>query len=74
MFLKPHGKIDLNHRAHFLRGTPPMSVVIVAAQDGRYSILSPDLKRCGTRCNLENTVEPTCRNQGQTVEPITVDL
>jgi hypothetical protein len=44
MFLKPHGKIDLKHRAFFLQGVPSKTTVIVAAQDGQFSILSTDLK------------------------------
>ena len=44
MFLKPDGKIDLEHRAYFLRGAPHRSVVIAAAEDGQLSIISPDLK------------------------------
>jgi hypothetical protein len=31
MFLKPDGKIDLEHREYFLRGAPNRSVVIAAA-------------------------------------------
>jgi hypothetical protein len=43
MFLKPDGKIDLEHRAYFLRGAPHHSVVIAASEDGSLSILSPGL-------------------------------
>ena len=42
--LKPEGKIDLDHRAYFLRGAPPRSPLIAAAEDGRMSIVGPDLK------------------------------
>ncbi|OAI38717.1 hypothetical protein AYO40_01810 [Planctomycetaceae bacterium SCGC AG-212-D15] len=44
MFVKPDGKIDLEHRACVLRGVPQRSVVIAAAGDGQLSILSPDLE------------------------------
>jgi hypothetical protein len=44
MFLKPDGRIDLEHRAYFLRGASHRSVVIAAAEDGQLSILSADLK------------------------------
>lgn len=40
MFLKPDGKIDLEHRACFLRGAPPHSAVIAAAEHSQLSILS----------------------------------
>jgi hypothetical protein len=43
VFLRPDGRIDLGHRAFFLRGTPGRTVV-VAAEDGHVSILAPDLK------------------------------
>lgn len=49
MFLKPDGKIDLEHRAYFLRGAPLRSVVIAAAADGLLSIVSPDLKKVQLR-------------------------
>jgi hypothetical protein len=45
ILLKPDGKIDLEHRAYFLRGAPPRTVVIAAAEDGQLSIISPDLKK-----------------------------
>jgi hypothetical protein len=45
MYLKPDGRIDLEHRSLFLRGDPFRSNVVSAAEDGRMSILSPDLKR-----------------------------
>jgi hypothetical protein len=41
-FLKPHGKIDLDHRAYFLRGTPAKSGAVAAARGGEFSILTPD--------------------------------
>lgn len=44
MILKPDGRIDIDHRAYHLRGAPGRSVVVAAAEDGRYSILSFDLK------------------------------
>jgi hypothetical protein len=43
MFLKPDGRIDLRHRANFLRGAPDKSRVIAAAEDGHFSILSSNL-------------------------------
>jgi hypothetical protein len=49
MFLKPDGRIDLEHRACFLRGAPHRSVVIAAAEDGQLSILSPDLQKVQLR-------------------------
>ncbi len=50
MFLKPQGKIDLEHRAYFeLRGAPFRSRVIAAAEDGQLSILSPDLEEVQVR-------------------------
>jgi hypothetical protein len=49
IFLKPDGKIDLEHRAYFLRGAPHRTVVIAAAEDGQLSILSPDLKKVQLR-------------------------
>jgi hypothetical protein len=44
MVLRPGGTIDLEHRAFFLRGVPRQSVIVAAAEDGRFSILGPDLK------------------------------
>jgi hypothetical protein len=41
---RPGGRIDLEHRAFFLRGGPRSSVAVAAAQDGRFSVLSADLK------------------------------
>src|SRR2546430_16948180 len=50
MFLKPDGRIDLEHRAYFfLRGAPPRSVVLAAAEDDQLSIVSPDLKKVQLR-------------------------
>jgi hypothetical protein len=43
LFLKPEGRIDLDHRAGFLQGSPHRSVVVAVAKDGEYSILSSDL-------------------------------
>src|SRR5216683_1565293 len=43
LFLKPEGKIDLDHRALFLRGLPGQSFVIAAAEDGQFSVISSDL-------------------------------
>src|SRR5262245_49542015 len=45
MFLKPQGQIDLAHRAYFLGGVPPQSIVVAAAEGGQLSVLSSDLKR-----------------------------
>ena len=60
MFLKPDGKIDLEHRAyHFLRGAPPRSVVIAAAEDGQLSIVSPDLKKVQLR-RLPSKIRAVC--------------
>jgi hypothetical protein len=44
MFLKPDGRIDLEHRAYFLCGAPHQSVTVAAAEDGQLSIIRPDLK------------------------------
>ncbi len=44
LFLKPDGKVDLEHRAYFLRGAPHQSAVVAAAQDGQLSIINPALK------------------------------
>jgi hypothetical protein len=49
MFLKPDGRIDLEHRAYLLRGAPHRSAVIAAAKDGQLSVLSPDLKEVQLR-------------------------
>src|SRR5947209_972506 len=49
VFLKPDGKIDLEHPAYFLRIAPRRSVLIAAAKDGQFSILSPDLKEARVR-------------------------
>ena len=32
--LEPTGRIDLEHRAYFLRGSPERSVVVAASEDG----------------------------------------
>jgi WD40 repeat protein len=39
MFLKPDGKIDLKHRAYFLRAAPQQSLVLAATEDGQLSII-----------------------------------
>jgi WD40 repeat protein len=49
MFLKPDGRIDLDHRADYIRGIPHESVVLAAARDGQVSFLSPDLKEVRLR-------------------------
>lgn len=49
MFLKPDGKIDLEHRAYLLQGTPLRSVLIAAALDGTFSVVGPGLKEVQVR-------------------------
>jgi hypothetical protein len=60
MSLKPDGKIDLEHRAyHFLRGAPPRSVIIGAADGDQLSIVSPDLRKVELR-RLPSKIRAAC--------------
>jgi hypothetical protein len=60
MFLKPDAKIDLEHRAyHLLRGAPPRSVLVAAAEDGQLSVVSPDLKEVRLR-RLPSKIRAVC--------------
>ena len=43
MIIKPDGRIELQHRAYFLGGTPKSSITIAASKEGQVSVLSPDL-------------------------------
>ncbi len=59
VLLKPDGQFDLEHRAYFLRGAPPRSVVIAAAKDGQLSILSPDLNEAQWH-RFPSTIRAVC--------------
>lgn len=60
MYLKPDGRIDLEHRANFfLRGAPHQSVVVAAAEDGQVSIVSPDLQTVQLR-RLSSRIRAVC--------------
>lgn len=50
MLLKPHGRIDLEHRAFHVRATSAGSAVVAGMNDSRLTIIGPDF---GTTQSLE---------------------
>lgn len=48
MLLKPHGRIDLEHRAYLLRGSATCSVAVAGTNDSRLTIISPDFETART--------------------------
>jgi hypothetical protein len=60
ILLKPNGRIDLEHRAYFLRNAPGQSAIIAADKEGRYSIVSADFgeSRSYRRSSTLRTISP----------------
>jgi hypothetical protein len=48
MLLRPTGRIELEHRAFFVAGSPEAGNLVVATNDGHLSILSAELKVIGS--------------------------
>jgi hypothetical protein len=44
MFLKPHGRIDLEHRAFVVRGSATGSIAVAGTDDSRLTIIRPDFE------------------------------
>jgi WD40 repeat protein len=65
LYLKPEGRIDLDHRAFFMQSAPSRSLIIAAAKNGECSIIESDLS--GTsKCRLPSSIRavvlhPSCR-------------